>query len=166
MVAVDVLSVLLKKMTRETFRPSIFVHLVGIGMPVFMAHLAYRSSVDEFVNGGLPLRIVLVGFCIALAILTAWLYTRSGLLVYTVTEGGLELRRLMHRKVVPWDQITEVRWNRPLHYFTIRGSGGVISFTSTDGFPNAGDFLDQVHQRSQCRLLEHLRTAMYGPASQ
>ena len=127
-----------------------------------MAHLAYRSSVDEFVNGGLPLRIILVVFCIALAILTLWLYIRSGLLVYTVTHGGLELRRLMHRKVIPWDQISEVRWNRPLHYFSIRSSDRVLSFTSTDGFPNAGDLLDQIHQRSQCELPEHLRIAMYG----
>jgi Bacterial PH domain len=152
-------------MTNETFRPTIFVHLIGIGLPVFMAHLAYRSSIDEFVNGGLPLRIVLVGSCIALAILTLWLYARSGLLVYSVTDAGLELRRLMHRRVIPWDQITEVRWNRPLHYFTILGSDGVISFTSTDGFPNAGDFLDQVHQRSQCKLPEHLRAAMYGSSN-
>ena len=143
-----------------------FVHLVGIGMPAFMAYLAYRSSIDEFVNGGLLLRIVLVGACIAMGIITFWLYARSGLLVYTMTDAGLELRRLVHRRVIPWHQITEIRWNRPLHYFTIRGADGVICFTSTDGFPNAGDFLDQVHQRSQCKLPEHLRTAMYGPSNQ
>jgi hypothetical protein len=153
-------------MLRETYKPSLFVHLVGLGLPVFFAHLAYRSSVDEFVNGGLALRIGLVGFCVVLAILVLWLYIRSGLLVYTVTDGGLELHRLMHRRVIPWDQITEVRWNRPLHYFSIRGADGVISFTSTDGFPNAGDLLDQVHRRSQCKLPEHLRTAMYGPTNQ
>lgn len=153
-------------MTSETFRPSRFVHLVGIGMPMLMAHLAYRSCVDEFVNGGLPLRIILIAFSIAMAILLSWLYVRSGLIVYIVTDDGLELRRLMRRKVIPWDQISELRWNRALHYFSIRSSDGVISFSSTDGFPKAGDLLDQIYQRSRCQLPENLRFALYGTTEQ
>jgi len=143
-------------MNRETFKPKFFIHIVAIGLSVFFAYSAYRSSVDHFVNGGMPLRILLVSVCSLLSILVAWLYVRSGSLSYIVTDAGLELDRLFQRTVVPWESISEIRWNRPLHYVTLHSEDGVI------GFPNLGDLLHRIHQQSNCRIPDHLRTAMYG----
>lgn len=149
-------------MTRETFKPSSFIHLLGPGLCVFFACLAYRSCVDEFVHGGMLLRVVLVGACALFSLGTAWLYVRGGLLIYTITEEGLELRRLSRREIIPWDHISEIRWNRPLHYFSVRSADGVICFSSTDEFSNVGDLLDRIYQKSHCKIPAHLKLALYG----
>ncbi|MES2921250.1 MAG: hypothetical protein V4819_06880 [Verrucomicrobiota bacterium] len=149
-------------MNNETFRPNWFVHIAGLGLSSFFAYMAYRSCTDEFVNGGFPMCVSVVSVCAGLAVFVIWLYIRSGLIAYTVTDEGLQIRRLNRLQTISWNDITEIRWNRVLNYFSIWKSEGMISFTSTDGLAGAGDLIYQIHQRSGCKMPDALKAAVYG----
>ena len=140
----------------ERFGHSYAVHFIGVGGPLFLARLAYRSSVDHFVVGGIALRIGLVAACVLLAVAVLVLYLRSGIQRYEVAESGLVIRRPWSRVVVPWQDIRHIDWNRPLHYVVVRGESSIIAFTSTDGFPRILDLIRVVHERSSCTLPAHL----------
>jgi hypothetical protein len=153
-------------MNPARFGPSPFLHLLGPGLAGFFGYMAYRSSVDPFVHGGLPLRIALVGGCACLAVFVLWLYLRSGAVRYEVTDAGLRIVRPWSRKVVPWPEIRRIDWNLPLHCIFLRGESGTLAFTSTDLFPRILDFLHAIRERSRCALdprLERLLDDDAGP---
>lgn len=151
-------------MNNEKFRPNWFVHLAGLGLSAFLAYMTYQTSRDDVAHGGFPMHVAIVSTLAGLTVFVVWLYLRSGLIAYTVTDEGLEIIRPNRRQVVPWHEISEVRWNRVLNYFSVWRSGGIICFTSTDGLPRAGELLYQIHQRSGCKISPALKAAVYGTA--
>jgi hypothetical protein len=118
--------------------------------------MAYRSSVDHFVHGGIVLRIVLVGVCVILSLFTVWLYWKTGLNRYQATDEGLVVSRLQARRVIPWEEIDEMIWNRLAHCVFIKGKGRTLVFTSTDIFDDLPDLMAEIFRRTQCKLSSDL----------
>lgn len=147
-------------MDRDTFKPRLFVHIAGLGMAVFLAYMGYRFFMIP--ERGIAFRVAAALACAVGSIGVIWLYLRGGLIAYKITGEALEIRRISGCQVIPWDGITEIRWNRALNFFTLRNPRGIISFTSTDGFSGTGDLIYQIHQRSGCRMSDALKSAVYG----
>ncbi|GAA5140433.1 hypothetical protein GCM10023213_23040 [Prosthecobacter algae] len=137
---------------KTKFSHSPLIHLLALGLTVFFGWMAYRSSVDHFVRGGFPLRVVMVGGCGLLSLLVLGLYLRSGINRFVVEEDGLRIRRLGHSTFHPWSEIRRIQLNQPLHYLVIHGPDRALAFTSTDYFPRIMDFVRAIHQRSRCEL--------------
>ncbi|WP_395741356.1 hypothetical protein [Prosthecobacter sp.] len=91
-----------------------------------------------------------------LAFLVAWLYWASALNRYEVTDEGLVVSRLRSSKVIPWTEIEEMAWSRVAHCVFIKAKGKTLVFTSTDFFDSLPDLMDEIWQRSQCKLNANL----------
>ena len=144
----------------ERFGNSFMVHLVGPGVVIFFACMAYQSAIGPIVHGGSIARIGLVTGCSAMAILILWLYVRTGLLHYEVSDDGLVAVRPWSRTVVPWSEIRYIDWKFAIHVIVFRGVDSVIAFSSTDLFPRMLDLLHQVRKRSQCTLDSRLEALL------
>ena len=121
-----------------------------------MGVAAYRCSVEHFVHGGMLLRVCLVAACVMLSVFSIWLYWKTGLNRFQVADSGLMVTRLWTRKLIPWDEIDEMVWNRPFHLVFIKGKGRTLVFTSTDMFDDLPDLMDEISSRSQCKLSPNL----------
>lgn len=130
------------------------MRLFAAAAPVFFGCMAWFSASVPFVEQELLSWLGLVAVWGFLTLLMIWLFFRSAILVYTVREEGLEIRRWRKARMIPWEQITSITWNRWLRYFTLRGGMEVVSFTSTDGFPRPGELLKLIHERSGCVIPE------------
>ncbi|MEK7954460.1 hypothetical protein [Luteolibacter soli] len=139
---------------------SFFVHLLSLGTVIFFIVMAYQCSVEHFVHGNLASRIGMVTGCVFMAILILWLYVRSGLPQYEISDAGLVIVRPWSREMVPWQQIRHVDWKFAIHMIVIRGSDSVIAFTSTDHFPRLLDFLHEVREKSRCTLSPRLEALL------
>lgn len=137
---------------KTKFSHSPLIHLLALGLAVFFGWMAYRSSVDHFVRGGLLLRVTMVGACGLFSLLVLGLYLRSGVNRYVVEEDGLRIQRLGRNTFHPWSEIRRIQLNQPLHYLVIHGPDRALAFTSTDYFPRILDFVRAIHQRSHCGL--------------
>lgn len=140
----------------KTYRHSLQVHLVAAGLTIFMGWMAYRCSVEHFVRGGMLLRVCLVAACVMLSVFSIWLYGKTGLNCFRVADSGLMVTRLWARRLIPWGEIDEMVWNRPLHLVFIKGKGRTLVFTSTDMFEDLPDLMDEISRRSQCKLSPNL----------
>ncbi|MCX6852823.1 MAG: hypothetical protein NTY98_28370 [Verrucomicrobia bacterium] len=140
----------------KTYGHSIQVHFLGTLFPLFMGWLAYRSSVDEFVNGGTVVRIALVTACVMLALFSFWLYWKSSINRYRISDSGLVVLHLWSSKLIPWTEIDEIVWKRLPHCVFIKGKGRTLVFTSTDIFDELPDLLTEIARRSQCKLSSNL----------
>lgn len=136
----------------QCYKHSPLIHRIGIGGPLFLSWLAYRSSIDRFVHGGMMLRVILVVGCVALAVAIGALYVTSGANRYEFTESGLRIRRFFGLTFHPWAEVHRLAWNHWLHYVVIYGRHGRIAYTSTDLFPAIVDFLYSIHRESGCEL--------------
>ncbi|MBB5039142.1 hypothetical protein [Prosthecobacter dejongeii] len=137
---------------KTKFNHSPLIHLLALGLVAFFSWMAYRSSVDHFVRGGLFLRGIMVGGCGLFALLTLALYLRSGVNRYLVEEGGLRIQRLGQNTFHAWSEISRIDHNQPLHYLVIQGRDGALALTSTDYFPRLMDFVRAIYLRSRCEL--------------
>lgn len=144
----------------QRYGSSFIVHLLGPGIVIFFGFMAYRSSVMHFVHGGLGLRIGLVAACAILCLLTLWLYLRSGIPQYEITDEALVVVRPWSRTVVPWQEVRHIDWKFAIHAIVIRGGNGVIAFISTDHFPRMLDFLHEVREKSGCSLSPRLEALL------
>lgn len=108
----------------KTYGHSFQVHLLGPGFPVAMGWLAYRSSVDKFVNGGEAERYAFVTACVLLGLFAAWLYWKSSVNRYQISDAGLVVLRWRSRRVIPWEEIDEIVWKRLPIVFSSRGKAG------------------------------------------
>ncbi len=121
-----------------------------------MGVAAYRCSAEHFVHGGMLLRFGLVAACVMLSVFSIWLYWKSGLNRFQVADSGLMITRLWARSLIPWEEIDQMVWNRPLHLVFIKGKGRTLVFTSTDMFDDLPDLMDEISSRSQCKLSPNL----------
>lgn len=146
----------------ERFGHSILVHIVGLGAPPILGWLAFHSTLEPFVRGGVLLRVGLVVGCAALALVVAWFYLRSGIQSYLIDEDGLVVCRWWRQTLVPWAGIRRMDWLAALHVVVVCGPSSVVLFTSTDFFPRVADLLREIHQRSECELSPGLERLLYG----
>lgn len=119
--------------------------------------MAYRFSVEEFVNGGLVLRICMVTICVILAPLSAWLYWKSALNRYQVTDAGLAVLKLGTKRLILWEEIDELVWKSVLRCVFIKGKGRTLAFTSTDKFDDLLDLVVEIARRSRCKLSPNMK---------
>ncbi len=117
---------------------------------------------EETLRGGELARYALLGAIWLQAALFLWLYFRSGVNTYMVTEEGLVVKRLFTQSLHPWNTITRLDWNRPLHYVVIRGESGTIAFTSTGFSPWLPELLSVIHERSGCALPGNMQALLGG----
>jgi len=59
------------------------VHIVGVGMPVFFAHMAYKAFIETGIRGGWVLKWMLICFCVAAAVGVVLFY------VWYLTDGAI-----------------------------------------------------------------------------
>ncbi len=130
--------------------------MIAAGLPFFIGWMAYSSSVEPFVNGGKVEQVCFVVVCVLFAMLTAWLYWKSGLNRYQVTDAGLVVSKLRSKRLIPWEEIDEMVWGRLRHCVFIKGKGRTLAFTSTDKFDDLHELLKEIAQRSQCKLSPNL----------
>jgi len=140
----------------KTYRHSPIVHLLGGGFPVFMCWMVYRVSVEPIFRGGTEGRIAFVAVCIMLGLFFGWLYWKTGLNRYQVTEEGLVVLRLRSRRLIPWAEIDEMVWKRLSHCVFIKGKGLTLVFTSTDFFDDLPCLLREIVSHSKCKLSPNL----------
>jgi hypothetical protein len=148
----------------ERFGLDFTVHLIGVAGPVGCGYAAYRSAVNHFVNGGLALRIGLVGVFGLLAVAMLVLYLLSGVQRYEVSDMGLIIHRPGTDKIAPWSTIRHLDLQMP-HCVVFRSESSFITFTSIDRFPGIYDFLRLVHERSRCTLNPDLKLLLYGESN-
>jgi hypothetical protein len=94
---------------------------------------------------------------VALTLMHLWLYWRSGLVRFRVTEEALILHRPLGSQVVPWDQITAIQSIPWLRLVVIKGPRGVHVFVSRDLFPHLEQLSLQISWYSGCSLPDDLR---------
>lgn len=121
-----------------------------------MGWLAYRSSVDKFVNGGEAERYAFVAACVLLGLFAAWLYWKSSVNRYQISDAGLVVLRWRSRRVIPWGKIDEVVWKRLSHCVFIKGKSRTLVFTSTDFFDELPALLKEILSHAPCKLSPNL----------
>ena len=133
------------------------VHYICIGGVFVFSGLATFATVDGLAAdkpflAGLSLHVF--------SLICLWLYLRSGILKYKITDDALVIKRPLGSQVVPWTEITEIKWNQIMHTITFHGSGGVIAFASTDFFPLLQVLVNQVWSRSSCKVSVQIREVL------
>jgi hypothetical protein len=139
----------------KTYRHPFEVHFIAAA-PVFFGWMAYRMTGAKLVNAGEVERISFVVICVMLSLLSAWLYWKSALNRYQVTDAGLLVSKLRSKRLIPWEEIDEMVWGRLRHCVFIKGKGRTLVFTSTDKFDDLPELLREIAQRSQCKLSRNL----------
>ncbi|MFC5454891.1 PH domain-containing protein [Prosthecobacter fluviatilis] len=141
----------------KSYRHSPIVHLIGPGFPIFMGWMIYRVSAEPVFRGGTEGRVAFAVVCTVLALFVGWLYWRTGLNRYQVTDEGLVVSRLRSSRLIPWGDIDEMVWNRLAHCVFIKGKGRTLVFTSSDQFDDLPELMDEISCRSQCKLSPNLQ---------
>ncbi len=136
---------------RSVYKEWPIVHLVGPGLSCFFLHMAISSVFMTPVNGGLPLQVILVVVFAGLAVATAVLYA-TGVCRYEPSEEGMTIRRLFKTTFHPWGDFWKIQEIAPLSVVIFRGRDGIISYSSTNLFPQLGELILLIHERSNCRL--------------
>lgn len=121
-----------------------------------MGWMAYQMSGAKLVNAGEVERISFIVVCIILGFFFGWLYWKSSINRYQISDAGLVVSRLRSRRVIPWEEIDEMAWKRLPHCVFVKGKGRILVFTSTDFFDDLPDLMDEISRRSQCKLSPNL----------
>jgi hypothetical protein len=100
--------------------------------------------------------MILGALMVLASVLTMALYLTSVVNRYTVTEDGLRIDRLSRSTFCSWHEIKRIAWSPAIHTFFVYGPEGMIFYSSTDYFPKLREFLQIVHQRSNCELSKTL----------
>ena len=91
-----------------------------------------------------------------------WLYIKSGVLWFSIAGDGLTMKRPFWKKLIPWSEIKAITWEKRLRIIRVHDENNILFFVSTDGFPQLGEFLDQIKTYSQCSIDKDLNIAIYG----
>ena len=127
--------------SRASFKHSPVIHVLGLGLPVFLLWLASRFATTPSLNGGPVVAWLGAGFCLVFAQAVLALYFLSGVNRYEVLEKGLRVRRLWGTTFHPWSEVTSVVEHLMLRNVIVRGRDGIIAYTSSDYFPRFNQFL-------------------------
>ncbi|RYD19820.1 MAG: hypothetical protein EOP88_17525 [Verrucomicrobiaceae bacterium] len=136
---------------RSVYKEWPIVHLVGPGLTCFFLYLAISSVSMTPVNGGPLLQIFLIVLCAGMAVACAFLYA-TGVARYELEEKGLRIHKLFRTTFHPWEDFWKIQQIAPLSVVIFRSRSGVISYASTNFFPQIGELINVILERSNCRL--------------
>ena len=119
-----------------------------IGLPLFFALMAYLNYVGPVI----PRRGYEVANCVIFALVTGWLSWISGLNLYQITDAGLVVSRLWGRRLIPWERIDQMVWNRVLSLVFIKGNGRTMAIVSIQMFGDQMEMVAEISRRSRCKL--------------
>lgn len=90
-------------------------------------------------------------------LLVLWLYCRSAVLRFRVEEYALIIERPLGTQVVPWAEITKIRWLASPQVIQIVGHARVHAFLSRELFPKINELVMEISKRSGCDIPVSLR---------